>query len=76
MSLVIPFPDDLVDQLADRLEERLQERRRWANIEQTADHLGLTVRQVQGLRERGLPAHNNRPLIFDLREVDEWMERR
>ena len=75
-SLAIPIGEELLDALADRLEERLQGRKRWATIKGLADYLGITVRQARGLRERGLPANNARPLLFDLRVVDEWLESR
>jgi excisionase family DNA binding protein len=74
-DLSIPFPSELFDALVRRVEERLQERRRWAEIEGTADYLGVTVRRVRDLRERGMPAKRiGRRLLFDLREVDAWLE--
>ena len=75
VSLSLPISDELLDVLAERLEERLRERRRWAEIEGVADYLGVSVRRVQDLRERGLPAKKiGRRLLFDLRAVDEWLE--
>jgi hypothetical protein len=77
VSLAIPFPDDLLDELADLLEERLQERRRWATVEQTAEYLGITKRQLENFdKTRGLQAAavEGRPKIYDLRKVDELME--
>ena len=64
--------------------ERIAERRRWADVEGVADHLGCDVRRVRALRELGLPALRlpgerdgtlSKRLMFDLREVDAWVER-
>jgi phage terminase Nu1 subunit (DNA packaging protein) len=68
----IPIPDDLLDAIAARLE-----RQRWAHVEAVATYLGCYVRRVRDLRERGLPARRiGKKLVFDLREVDEWIERK
>jgi hypothetical protein len=76
MNLAIPFPDDLLEDLADALEQRL-ERRSWiVGKSEFAEMYGLTERQVEGLRNKGLPACNNRPLMFDLRATDEWFAAR
>jgi hypothetical protein len=65
-----------LDRLADLVAEQLEHRRRWAEIDGVADYLGSNVRRVRDLRERGLPARRiGKRLIFDLREVDEWIER-
>jgi hypothetical protein len=70
-SLSLPL-----DQLADAVAERLEDRRRWADLVGVADYLGCTVRRVRDLRERGLPARRiGKRLIFDLREVDAWIDR-
>jgi excisionase family DNA binding protein len=75
-DLSIPFPPELFDALVQRVEERLQERRRWAEIEGTAEYLGVSVRRVRDLHERGMPGKKiGRRLLFDLREVDAWLER-
>jgi hypothetical protein len=67
----IPIPDDLLDAIAARLE-----RGRWAHVEQLAGYLGCDIRRVYDLRERGLPARKiGKKLVFDLREVDAWIER-
>lgn len=67
-----------LDRLADLVAERLEERRRWAELDGVADYLGCSERRVRALRERGLPAYRlpgKKPLQFDLREVDAWIER-
>jgi predicted transcriptional regulator len=65
-----------LDDLADAVAERLDARRRWAHVDALADYLGCDVRRVRDLRERGLPAlRHGKRLIFDLREVDEWLSR-
>ena len=70
LNIAIPL-DHLADLVAERLESR-----RWAEIEGVADYLGCNLRRVRDLRERGLPARRiGKRLIFDLREVDEWIER-
>jgi hypothetical protein len=75
------MPEELLDALADRLEERLRERRRWADIEGVAEYLygqatDQSVRQVRQLLERGLPKKKpGKRLLFDLREIDEWLGR-
>jgi hypothetical protein len=74
-ELVIPVPVDLVDELADLVAERLRERRRWAEIEGVADYLGVPVSRVRHMRSIGLPAKRiGKRLVFDLREVDAWLE--
>jgi hypothetical protein len=80
-ALVRELPEDVLAVLAARLEGHLRERRRWADIEGVAEYLfgeatEESIRQVRQLRERGLPARKpGRRLIFDLREVDNWLER-
>jgi phage terminase Nu1 subunit (DNA packaging protein) len=65
-----------IDELADAVALRLDARRRWAHVDALADYLGCDVRRVRDLRERGLPAlRHGKRLIFDLREVDAWIER-
>jgi excisionase family DNA binding protein len=74
VNLVLDFPDDVVDALVERVLERLQQPR-WAELEGVAEHLGVPVRRVRDLRERGLPAKKiGRRLLFDLHEVDAWLE--
>ena len=74
-DLAFPIPDDLLDALVERVLARIEAQRRWAEIEGVADYLGVSVRRVRDLRERGLPARQvGRRLIFDLREVDAWLE--
>lgn len=74
--IAIELPDELVDALADRVIERVQEQRRWAEIEGTAEYLGVSVRRVRDLHERGMPGKKiGRRLLFDLRQVDAWLER-
>jgi hypothetical protein len=73
-GLALEVSDEFIDVLADRVAERL-ERPRWAEIEGVANYLGMSVRRVRDLRERGLPAKLvGRRLIFDLRAVDAWLE--
>jgi excisionase family DNA binding protein len=79
MSIALELPDDLVEAFAERvagiLDERIA-RQRWAEIEATAQYLGVSVRRVRELRGRGMPAKRvGRRLLFDLREVDAWLER-
>jgi hypothetical protein len=67
----IPIPEDLLDAIAARLE-----RQRWAHVESCAAYLGTDARRVRDLRERGMPARRiGKRLVFDLREVDDWIER-
>jgi excisionase family DNA binding protein len=74
--IAFELPDELVNALADRVIERVQERRRWAEIEGTAGYLGVSVRRVRDLHERGMPGKKiGRRLLFDLRAVDAWLER-
>jgi hypothetical protein len=74
-KLVIPLPADLVSELANLVAERLREHRRWAPIEGVADYLGVPVSRVRHMRSIGLPARRvGKRLIFDLREVDRWLE--
>jgi hypothetical protein len=75
-ELALPISDELLDALTDRVLERVQERPRWRDIEGTAEYLGVDVRRVRDFRERGLPAKTiGKRLMFDLRAVDEWLER-
>jgi hypothetical protein len=78
--VILPFeiPDELLDALADELEERLEERRRWANIEETAESIGLNVKQVRGLKERHpeIATRVGKRLVFDLWKVGEVLEQR
>lgn len=65
-----------LDQLADAVAERLEKRRRWAELDGVADYLGVSVRRARDLRERGLLAYRiGKRLLFDLRQVDAWIER-
>jgi excisionase family DNA binding protein len=76
MTLALELPDDLVEALTERVAEKLESQRRWAEIDGVAEYLGCSVRRVRDLRERGLPAKRiGRRLLFDLREVDAWLER-
>jgi excisionase family DNA binding protein len=64
----------VIDELAERVSQRL-ERSRWAPIEGVAEYLKVDIRRVRDFRERGLPAKKiGRRLLFDLREVDAWLE--
>jgi excisionase family DNA binding protein len=73
--IAVELPDELVEALAERVMERVQEKRRWAQIEGTAEYLGVSVRRVRDLHERGMPAKKiGRRLHFDLRAVDAWLE--
>jgi excisionase family DNA binding protein len=75
MSLALPISDELLDALADQVAQRVREKRRWADIGGTADYLGVDVRRVRDLRERGMPAKKiGKRLLFDLREVDRFLE--
>jgi hypothetical protein len=78
MSLALPIGEELLEALADALEPRLQERRRWRNIEETADYLGLSVKQVRGLKERHpeIATKVGKRLVFDLLKTGEVLEQR
>jgi excisionase family DNA binding protein len=74
-ELVIHLPAELIDAIAEQVADRLAERRRWAEIEGVATYLGVPTSRVRYLRERGLPAKRiGRRLLFDLRQVDAWLE--
>jgi hypothetical protein len=76
-DLVLPtfISDELFDALAEEVAQRVRERRRWADIDGVADYLGMPVRRARDLRERGMPAKRiGKHLVFDLREVDRWLE--
>jgi excisionase family DNA binding protein len=76
MTVSLTISDEMVDALTDHVLERLEERPRWREIEGTAEYLGCSVRRVRDLHERGMPAKKiGRRLVFDLRAVDDWMER-
>jgi hypothetical protein len=50
--------------------------RRWAEIDGVAIYLGTSTRRVRGYREAGLPVRKlGKRLIFDLDEVDTWLDR-
>jgi hypothetical protein len=73
----IELPDDLVDVLAERVLERIEGRKRWHSLSSLAVELNMSPRQVRGLRERGMPAKRiGKKLVFDMRDVEEWLERR
>lgn len=75
----LPVPAEWLEALASRVAEILDaraKRQRWAPIEGVAVYLQEDVRYVRFLRERGLPAKKiGKRLLFDLREVDAWLER-
>jgi excisionase family DNA binding protein len=78
MSIAIQLTDEFVAALLERAHELrlIDGRRRWAELDGVAEYLGVSVRRVRDLRERGLPAKRiGRRLLFDLREVDAWLER-
>ena len=75
-GIAIELPHDMVDTLVDRVVERLEGRKRWHSVESLADELNMSARRVRGLRERGMPAKRiGKRLVFDLREVEAWLER-
>jgi hypothetical protein len=53
------------------------EKQRWAvGIEGLRAHLRCSLREARQLREKGLPARRHgKRLVFDLLEVDAWLER-
>ena len=72
-AISLDLPDAVLDEIAERVAAKV--RPRWAEIGATADYLGVSVRRVRDLRERGLPAKKiGARLFFDLREVDAWLE--
>ena len=74
-DLNIQLPSELVDALAAQVATLLAERRRWAEIARVADYLDVPLSRVRYLRSIGLPARKvGRRLLFDLREVDEFLE--
>jgi len=76
VSLALELSEELIDELAERVAERIQPRKRFHSIESLADELNMKVRQIRGLRERGMPAKRiGKRLVFDIREVEEWLER-
>jgi excisionase family DNA binding protein len=71
LGFALEVPDAVLDAIAERVAEKI--RPRWREIKGVADYLGVTVRRVRELRERGLPAKKiGRRLVFDLRAVDAW----
>ena len=75
VDLHIPVPAELIDAIADEVATRLAERRRWAEIGAVAEYLGVPLSRVRYLRAIGLPARKaGRRLLFDLREVDAFLE--
>jgi excisionase family DNA binding protein len=75
IGLALPISEELLNALAEQVAERVRERRRWAEIEATAEYLGVSVRRVRDLHERGMPAKKiGRRLLFDLRAADAWLE--
>ena len=75
MNVPLELPEAVLDEIAERVAERLHEHRRWAEIEGVAEYLGVSVRRVRDLHERGMPAKKiGRRLVFDLRAVDAWLE--
>jgi hypothetical protein len=74
-DLHIPVTAEMIDAIADQVATRLAERRRWAEIGAVADYLGVPISRVRYLRSIGLPARRvGRRLLFDLREVDGFLE--
>jgi len=74
----LPLPTESLEAIAVRVAEILDRRgprKRWADIDGVAEYLGVRVRRVRDFRERGMPAKRiGRRLLFDLREVDAWLE--
>jgi excisionase family DNA binding protein len=79
VSVALELPDNFLTAVAEQVLNIVDERagrERWAEIEATAEYLGVSVRRVRDLRERGMPAKKiGRRLLFDLRAVDAWLER-
>ena len=74
-DLAIPLPHDLITRLAQLVAAELREQRRWTDIEGVADYLDISVSQARYLRSIGMPAKKpGKRLLFDLREVDAWLE--
>lgn len=85
-SLPVELTDDLISALVDRARELglIRDGKRWVHIEGLARYLGCEVSRVRQLRGCGLPAHRlagekpgtlSKKLLFDLDEVDAWIER-
>ena len=76
----LPIAPDLFEALASRAAELVAahvEKQRWAiGVEGLAKYLRCSPRAARQLREKGLPARKHgKRLVFDLREVDAWLER-
>jgi hypothetical protein len=77
-ALRLELTDDLLDVLAQRLEERLRTRPRFLSKDGLAEHLRVQPRTIKTWRSKGLPAckpGGGRDLMFDLLEVEKWLER-
>ena len=74
-DLAINLPPDLITRLAQLVAVELQEQRRWTDIHGVANYLDITISQARYLRSIGMPAKKpGKRLLFDLREVDAWLE--
>jgi hypothetical protein len=64
-------------QRAAEIASELAARQRWAvGIEGLTDYLRCSPRVARQFREKGLPAKKvGKRVVFDLREVDAWLER-
>jgi phage terminase Nu1 subunit (DNA packaging protein) len=76
-DFALPLPDDFVAALADRVRALVpdQPERRFLSKRALAEHYGVAERTTKTWRERGCPAHRvGRVLMFDVAEVDRWIE--
>lgn len=75
-GLEIVIPDCYLETRVEEALARILERRRWAEIDGVADYIGCPLSRVRYLRSIGMPARKvGRRLLFDLLEVDAFLER-
>jgi hypothetical protein len=76
VNLAIELSDALVDELAERVQAMVETDTVWRDLDGTANAFQTTTRQIRYWREQGAPAKKiGRKLWFNLRELEEWIER-
>jgi hypothetical protein len=76
--LSVELPEELIEALVARVVQQLQQQpeRRFLSKAALAERLGISERAVKGFREKGCPARRvGRVLMFDVRAVEDWIER-